>query len=98
MKVQRLEMATNVQIEIVLAKDRHSFIEHALQRDFYLRFPLFFPLTCCGYLRWPNGMLYKLNSQSFTLSYQILPNVLSTCSFCPERAGRMYAESVGRCP
>lgn len=89
MKVQLLGMIINVQMEIIHAKYLHSFMEYALQRDFLSQIPFFHappPPTSWSYLRWPSGMLYKLNLQSFTLS-------LSDFAKCPIQLSLLLRKS-----
>ena len=88
--VQWLEMAINVQMETVLAKDFHSFIERALQRDSYLRVPFFCSRTSWSYSCWPNGMLCELNLPCFTL--------LSDFGKCPVPLFLLPREPAGCIP
>lgn len=102
--VQWLEMAINVQMETVLAKDFHSFIERALQRDFYLRVPFSAPEQVA---RWPNGMLCEPNLQCFTLLSDfgkcpvplfLLPREPAGCipeSICPQDSGFRWLLNPG---
>lgn len=87
-------MAINVQIGIVPCQIPSFIYWTCPSKRFLSQIQFCFPTSQS--FKMANGMLYKLNLQSLTLSVQILLNVLPNCSFNPGRASRMYSVPMGR--